>query len=189
MVARKSASDKSWPSGIRSPPSSTTMRPLLISARRLRTAPRAKRSMIAGRRARAAPTPDATMESDLAIVKSHAVTRPPSGTAPHRLHAVASWRKRARRYKAERGDRPLLTQEGHQNRLAMRLRSTAMSLRARGVLRGRQIALAQVEELPIAQKRRLMPETLQRGIYPAGIPPAARAAPGGDPRLCRMLRA
>src|SRR5208282_5692337 len=67
MVARKSAAETSWPKGMRSSPSSITMRPFFIPARRLRTAPRAKRSMIAGRRARAASTPDVTMESALAI--------------------------------------------------------------------------------------------------------------------------
>src|SRR5208282_6425 len=67
MVARKSASDTSWPNVRRSSLSSITMRPLLIPPRRLKTALRAKRSMTGGRRARAASTPDATMESDLAI--------------------------------------------------------------------------------------------------------------------------
>src|ERR1035437_8744520 len=67
MVARNSASSMSWPNGRRSSPSSITMRPVLIPARRLRTAPRAKRSMIAGRRVRAASTPKVTMESALSI--------------------------------------------------------------------------------------------------------------------------
>src|ERR1700722_1857243 len=88
MVARKSASDESWPNGMRSTPSSITPRPVLIPARRLRTAPRANRSTIAGRRARAASTPDATMESDLAIVRIHHVTRPRCGQ--HRIEYTRS---------------------------------------------------------------------------------------------------